>query len=265
MQMMQGNVDSLYSYPIKGLSAQRLEQATLEAADGFPNDRLFGFARYDSGFNADNPQPLPKDRFLVLVKEERLAGLTTSFCPESCALQISVRGHVVFKQNLTDDAAIREAEMFLATMFGLGENMRPIFANSGKHRFTDVSVVSKKLMNAVSLINLDTVRDFERRIEAKVDPLRFRANVYFKGWAPGSELDLIDKTFRIGTVRFRALLRTRRCAATEVNPATARRDLQTPRLIMQHYGHADMGIYAEVLNGGEIQPGDRILFEEGSA
>jgi uncharacterized protein YcbX len=53
-------------------------------------------------------------------------------------------------------------------------------------------------------------------------------------------------------------MRTRRCAATEVNPQTARRDVNVPRLLMSTYDHPDMGVYAEVLDAGPISSGDPI-------
>jgi MOSC domain-containing protein YiiM len=31
-----------------------------------------------------------------------------------------------------------------------------------------------------------------------------------------------------------------------------------PRLLMKNYDHADCGVYAEVIEGGEIASGDRI-------
>jgi uncharacterized protein len=49
-----------------------------------------------------------------------------------------------------------------------------------------------------------------------------------------------------------------RCAATNVDPATGARDLAIPATLMQRYGHADCGIYAEVIAGGSIAAGDRI-------
>ena len=55
-----------------------------------------------------------------------------------------------------------------------------------------------------------------------------------------------------------ALRRTRRCAATEVNPATAERDAKPPKWLLEHYGHADLGIYAEVLEGGRVAVGDAL-------
>ena len=49
-----------------------------------------------------------------------------------------------------------------------------------------------------------------------------------------------------------------RCAATEVDPDTGIRDLAMPRTLMKTYGHADCGVYAEVIEAGEIAVGDVI-------
>ena len=50
-----------------------------------------------------------------------------------------------------------------------------------------------------------------------------------------------------------------RCAATEVDPDTGIRDLAVPRIIMDAYGHADCGVYAEVVAAGEIAVGDDVI------
>ncbi len=47
-----------------------------------------------------------------------------------------------------------------------------------------------------------------------------------------------------------------RCAATEVNPTTAERDLDIPAALQRNFGHNLMGIYAEVMAGGDIAIGD---------
>jgi MOSC domain-containing protein YiiM len=53
-----------------------------------------------------------------------------------------------------------------------------------------------------------------------------------------------------------------RCAATNVDPETAARDLNIPQTLMRSYGHADCGVYAEVIADGEIAVGDEIMVEE---
>jgi MOSC domain-containing protein YiiM len=49
-----------------------------------------------------------------------------------------------------------------------------------------------------------------------------------------------------------------RCAAINVDPDTAVRDLNIQHALMQRFGHADCGVYAEVIAGGTVAPGDGI-------
>ena len=60
------------------------------------------------------------------------------------------------------------------------------------------------------------------------------------------------------SVRLKVVKRIVRCAATEVDPATGIRDLPIPRTIMDTYGHVDCGVYAEVIEGGPIAVGDSV-------
>jgi uncharacterized protein len=53
-----------------------------------------------------------------------------------------------------------------------------------------------------------------------------------------------------------------RCAAVNVDPDTAARDLNIPHALMRRLGHADCGIYAEVIAGGTIGAGDMIATVE---
>ena len=66
-------------------------------------------------------------------------------------------------------------------------------------------------------------------------------------------------TLAIGaSARLKVVKRIVRCAATEVDPDTGIRDLPIPRTLMDTYGHADCGIYAEVIEAGEIAAGDEV-------
>jgi hypothetical protein len=60
------------------------------------------------------------------------------------------------------------------------------------------------------------------------------------------------------SARLKVVKRIQRCAATEVDPETGIRDLAIPRTLMDSFGHADCGIYAEVTAGGDIAVGDVI-------
>ena len=89
-------------------------------------------------------------------------------------------------------------------------------------------------------------------VGAPVHPLRFRANLYVEGWPAWHEFDLLDHTLAIGDVRLKVVKRIVRCAAVNVDPDTAARDLAIPQALQRRLGHADCGIYAEVIEGGTI-------------
>ena len=116
--------------------------------------------------------------------------------------------------------------------------------------------VSKKV---VSIINLTSVAELEAAAGAPVNPLRFRGNLHVRGWPAWHEFSLLGAEIAIGRqVQLKVVKRITRCAATEVDPDTAIRDLPIPRTILDTYGHMDCGIYAEVLGGAAISEGDRI-------
>lgn len=256
---MKGRITALYHYPVKGLSPQPLDSVTLTAGQGFPADRILGFARHNSGLDPDNYRPLPKNRFLVLMTDAALAGLRTFYDAETDRFTVHENGALVLDTDLGSPEGADRAVDFMAAYLDMDPDKRPALARGGANRFTDISVVSPQMMNAVSLINLASVRDFEERTGAQVDPMRFRGNIYFDGWPPLSEMDLVDREITLGDVRLRLCLRTRRCPATEVNPATAERDLRVPKLLQETYGHSDMGIYGEVIAGGTLAEGTEIV------
>lgn len=259
---MNGKILSLSSYPIKGLSPQTHDRAALTTGDGFPGDRLFGFAKKNSGFDPADPKPLPKNRFIVLLQHAKLAGLETAFDALSRILTVRTSTEPKLEFDMNTETGASDASRFLTDLLGLKDEEVPFFASAFPHRFTDASVASTTLMNAISFINLDSVRAFEKEISREVDARRFRGNIVFDGWPAFSELDLVGRKFQVGEVTFNVLHRTQRCLATEVNPDTAERDIMVPKLLKKAYGHFDMGIYAEVLNDGVIETGSPIKLLE---
>jgi hypothetical protein len=62
----------------------------------------------------------------------------------------------------------------------------------------------------------------------------------------------------VGDARLKVHRRIGRCAATEVNPATAERDMQILRALSHGFDHTNMGVYAEVVRGGDVKAGDTV-------
>ena len=259
--MSEARVVSLHRYPVKGLSAESLDEVALSPGRGFRHDRAWGFARHGTEFDPERPRPMPKGKFLMLMRDARLAALDTRFDPETLVLTVREGGEETLRADMGTEAGREAASAFLARALELGEGRAPRFVSAGEHRFTDVSVVSETMMHAVSLLNLASVRDLEGRAGRTIEPERFRANVVVDGLAPWAELELVGREIEVGDARLRGILRTQRCAATEVNPATAERDAKVPRLIAEHFGHPDMGVYLEVVGGGTLREGDPVRLD----
>ncbi|WP_167587385.1 MOSC domain-containing protein [Kineococcus rubinsiae] len=255
---MSAHVESLWVYPVKGLSPQRLDAVPLRAGEGFPHDRVIALARPGGAYRPGLREPVSKREFFVLVAEERLAGLDTHLEPTTGRFTVRVRDHVVLDADLGDDDGIAAALAFFSRVLDLPPGVRPVHAVEPGRRFTDVAVDSDALMNAVSFLNLASVRDLAERTATTLDPLRFRANVHLDGLPAFAEADLVGREFSVGGVRFRGVQPTARCAATEVEPGTGRRDLPVPQMLVRTYGSDVMGFYAVVVEGGALRPGDRL-------
>ncbi len=245
----------LYRYPVKGLSPESLETADLETSGYFPGDRLYAIENGPSGFDEAAPRHLSKLAYLMLMRDEALARLRTRYDEAGHRLRIEHDGVVAV------DADLREAEGRAAVASFL-KGFLPAEALRGEprlltapegYRFTDSRI------GFVSLINRASVRAIEDFVGAPVDPLRFRGNLYVEGLEPWAELDMSGRVLEApGGLRLKLTTRTLRCAATNVDPQTGMRDLAIPRALMQHLGHADCGIYAEVIAGGTLRAGDAL-------
>jgi uncharacterized protein YcbX len=255
---MSRSVVDLYRYPVKGLSAESVPILELTRDHGLQWDREFALALGSTLFKPDHPEPLDKGFFLMLRNNESLAALETKFDPATGALTILRAGKPAVSANILSDVGRDVIEIFFADYIGEAAKGRPRIVRAAGHKFTDASVMSPVLMKAVSVINLASVRALENAVGATVDPLRFRGNIYLEGLDPWEELEWVGQEIRIGNLAFRGLEKTPRCAAVNVNPRTAQRDLNLPKAIMKNFGHVDLGVYVETLVDGELRVGDTI-------
>jgi uncharacterized protein YcbX len=251
-------LEGIRRFPIKGLSSEELDEIDLVAGRGIPQDREYALALADTEFDESNPRPLPKTKFAVLARFAQLAALQSQLDFQTSMLSLSRAESLIASGNLETKNGRDTIERALHDFVGAELGGQPRIVKGNDHRFTDISVHSPLLMEAISVINLATVRAFEEKLGRPVDPRRFRGNLLVDGIEPWSEFDLLDQTFRIGDVIVRGVRRTKRCPATEVNPDTAARDIRVPLELLERYGHGDLGIYVTVLEGGMLRVGDRI-------
>ncbi len=239
-------------YPVKGLSAEHLEQVELAPGEGVPHDRRFALAHGSTSFDPRDPQWQPKTHFLMLMRDEKLAQLRVRFEPEAGLLKIERGGKQVVSAKATEALGRTLIGQFFAGFLGGVARGTPKLLEAPGHMFSDAR------QKYVSLINLASVRDLERVMRKPVHPLRFRANVYVEGAPAWSEFNWTGEEISLGATRLKVAGPIDRCAATNVDPETAERDLNVPLALQRGFGHVNMGIYAEVIEAGELAKGDEL-------
>jgi uncharacterized protein YcbX len=255
--MSDARLQAIYRYPVKGLSAEALPGTRLEPGATIPADRRYAIENGPSGFDPAAPAYFPKIRFLMLMRNERLARLATHYDDASHVLTIREGGMAVAGGNLATAEGRGAIEQFFAAFCADELRGPPRMLQAAGHSFSDVA------RKVVSIINLASVAAVEAAVGQPVHPLRFRANLYVGDWPAWREFDLLGQEIAIGaTARLKIVKRIVRCAATNVDPDTGQRDLAIPRTLAEAFGHTDCGVYGEVVAGGEIGVGDSVRTEQ---
>ncbi|WP_246775533.1 MOSC domain-containing protein [Methylobacterium aquaticum] len=245
-------VTALHRYPVKGLSPEPLDVASLAAGAYFPGDRLFAVENGPSGFDPAAPAHQPKIKYLMLMRNEALARLSTVYDDATGVLAIREGDREVASGDLATPEGRLAIEAFFRRFVPKELRGPPkVLAAPEGYRFTD------SRGGFVSLINLASVAAVDDMVGAAVNPLRFRGNLHVTGLPAFAELDLVGTELATETgLRLKVTKRIVRCAATNVDPVTGERDLAIPEALQRNLGHADCGIYAEVVAGGEVRAGD---------
>ena len=252
---MSGRIAALYRHPVKGFTPEALDAAVLTAGAHFPCDRIFTVEDGPSGFDPAEPKHISKMRFTVLARVPALVRARTAYdeatgefrvdgeaCPPFAGRLTTAEGRAAFEAWLTGFLAEQDPD-------GAHGPLKVLAAPAG-HRFMD------SRNGFVSVLNLQSVRDVERRIGRPVDPRRFRANVLVEGWPAWSEHGQAGKVLTVGRAQLTILDDTVRCAATHVDPVTGDKDIDMCPELFDHFGHMCCGVYARVTAGGRLAVGD---------
>lgn len=249
-------IASLYRYPVKGLTPEKLDHAWLAPGRCIAWDRAFALAQGDAKLDLAKPEWLPKWNFMCLLRNARIARLDCRFDEAAGLLHLAAADRGIAASPFTE-AGRAELTAFLTDYLGdearTGENgARPRFVYAEGHSFCDLEG------QVISLIGLNSIAALEAVAGAPRDLRRFRANIYLSDVPAWQEFDWIGRELAIGEAVLAVRDRIPRCGATTVNPDTAERDANPVRELQQNFGHFDLGVFAEVVQAGEIRPGDTI-------
>lgn len=234
-------VAALRRYPVKGLGGEALAEIALSPGRPLAGDRRFALAPANEAANGWRP----KRHFATLMDEPALAGFAAT--SDGAALALARDGRDFAAARADDEAGRARLAALLSEALG-----RPLaLVDAG-----DDPALTDAREPFVSIVNAASVAALAAEAGLALDPRRFRANVVVEGWPAWAEMAWAGRTLALGRARLRIVEPIERCAATHVNPETARRDANLVRALDRGFGHACMGVYATVTAGGPVRLGD---------
>jgi len=256
--MVQGNISmqihQLWQYPVKGFGGNQMPLAKLQQGSYFPNDRQFAISIGDEKTaTASDGTWFRKAHFLQLMSHDLLAEYSCRYDDAANPkLELLHHGVTCLSIDPAEPADCQRFEDFFFTLLGSKLRGKPRLMTMKHQAYSDQSTA---LISIASQASLDA---FAQATNTKPDSRRFRINIIIDGGAPFAEEGLIGKTLRCGDALLLVKEPVGRCAAINVDPATAKRNPDDyVRFMKAHFGHSNLGIFAEVINGGIIRLGDR--------
>ena len=255
---MNCSIVSIHYCPVKTLSFQNIKSCNIKRNLGMTNDRIFAFSR---GVNFEkakliekNPNERKLNNFLTLKNSPVLNKY--NFIYEKNKLTFTLKDKElisIYPDNSDDLSLISEKLLELETSL-----TKPIFfLKNSDFPFYDTTN-SNNVMNSMSLININSIKDFEKKINEKVETQRFRANFYVEGIKAFEERNWINKTIKINNIYFKVQKSIPRCIAINLKPKTDDNSLNLLQSLKKSYNHFDMGVYLTALDDGKINVGDKV-------
>ena len=134
---MTATVTAIYRYPVKGLSAERMDRVALMPGECLPHDRRFAIALGSTPFDSQRPEWLSKIHFIMLMRDEKLARLQTRFDAESGVLTISENSRALLRERMTETDGRRLVGEFFAEFLGEAVNGPLRVVEAPGHAFAD--------------------------------------------------------------------------------------------------------------------------------
>ncbi|EYD76803.1 MOSC domain protein [Rubellimicrobium mesophilum DSM 19309] len=248
---MTATLAHILRHPIKGHGREELASVRLVPGEALPWDRTWAVAHQASHFDPEFPAWAPCGNFqrgartpavmVIVARWDEEAGLMTLAHPDLGEVSFDPEG---------------DTAPFL-------DWVAPISPSDARFAPARVVRAPGRAMTdsdwpSVSVLNLASLADLGRQLGADLSIHRWRGNLWLDGLAPWEEEGWVGKELRIGEALLKVRERIGRCKATSANPDTGEIDVDTLRALRESRDGQIFGVYAEVIQGGEIRPADRV-------
>ena len=255
-------ISSINYCPVKSVSIQSIDKCKIKKNIGIVGDRIFAFAR-DLGL--DEAQLFEKNPEERKGKWNKILTLKNSpilnkynFSLKKDKLTLTSKNKEILTINVNE---FRERQLLSNKIIELESYLKkPItLMKNEKFPFFDTSISSKvDFVNSVSLLNIQSIKDFQKKIGDKIEISRFRGNICVDGIKPWEEREWIGRTIKINNISFKVKKNIPRCVAINLKPKSDDNSLNLLQSLKKFYNHFEMGIYLNALEDGEINLGDKL-------
>ena len=240
-------IENLFYCPVKSISFTDSQSLKVLKNKGINNDRIFAFV-----YNLDldkikifqnDPQSRKLNNFITLKNSPELNQYNFIFIKNKLVLRKKL------EEIISVDPYSKNEQVILSNKISqlLKKSKKVHFLIDKKNPFFDTMP-----NNSISLINKNSINDFENKISTNIEFQRFRANIYICGPNAWEERNWLGKTININNVNFLVSDEIPRCSATNLKPNTDKITINLPNQLKKTYDHTNMGVYLIPLNDGEI-------------
>jgi len=259
---MNATISSINYSPVKSASFQPIDKCKIKKNIGIVGDRIFAFAKgLDSNqvkLFQNNPEERRGKWNKILTLKNSPVLNKYNFLFNENKLTLTLKDEKILTINVNEPD---EYDLLLNKILELESTLqKPIALMKNKDfPFFDTSISNITILShSVSLLNTRSVKDFQSKINQKIEAQRFRANIYIDGIEQWKEREWIGKIIKINGVSFKVEKNIPRCVAINLKPTTDDNSLNLLQPLKKTYNHFDMGIYLTALGDGEIDLGDMV-------
>ena len=255
-------ISSINYCPVKSVSFQKIEKCEIKKDIGIVGDRIFAFAKDLDLEQAKLFEKSPEERKgkwnKVLTLKNSPVLNKYNFLFKENKLTLIFKNKEILTINVSE---LSERQLLSNKILELENSLKKpiVLMKNEEAPFFDTSISNKvDFINSVSLLNIQSINDFQKKIDKKVEISRFRGNICIDGVKPWEEQEWVGKIIKINNVSFKVEKKIPRCVAINLKPQTDDNNLNLLQALKKTYNHFDMGIYLTALDDGKVEVGNQI-------
>ena len=255
-------ISSINYCPVKSISLQTIDKCEIKKNIGIVGDRIFAFTKDLDLGNAKLFEKSPEERKgkwnKVLTLKNSPVLNKYNFLYKEDSLTLTFKDKEILTIDINE---LSERQLLSNKIIELENSLEEpiVLIKNEEFPFFDTSISNKvNFINSVSLLNIQSINDFKRKTDKKIEIPRFRGNLCIDGIKPWKEREWIGKIIKINNVSFKVEKNIPRCVAINLKPSTDDNSLNLLQSLKKTYNHFEMGIYLTALGDGEINLGNKV-------